>query len=99
MPIKESMLEAAMVAPFLSRSGRCWMIAQIGTMKKPAKNPYSPRNKVVPATLRPGRDSSAPKRVMPSAPSGIRPYSILWPDRYPAQKLPSPIPTAMGAIR
>jgi len=38
-----------------------------------------------------------PRTVMPTEPRGINPYSIFPPERYPAAKLPRPIPIATAA--
>src|SRR5690348_11674477 len=65
---------------FRSR-GRCWINAFSGTANIPPKNPSSAR--CVPATHRDftGKYKKALKTVIPIAPMGIRPYSILPPER------------------
>ena len=92
---------AAAITPLLrAGSGRCWINALIGTAKNPAKNPISPSSAATSTNpMMPLCPSAAPKIVMPAAPNGIRPYSILPPDKYPAARLPIPIPMATDACR
>ncbi len=88
-----------MTPPLRSGSGRCWISAFVGTAKNPANTPSSARFVATLATFRPLRDASAANTVIPIDPSGISPYSIFPPERYPAATLPSPIPTATAPHR
>ena len=81
MPTNDSRLPTASTAPFRPGSGRCCMIAETGTMKKPPKNPRIVRYVSDCPNVRPARPRNALNTVRPIAPSGTSPYSIFPPDR------------------